>query len=64
MILTAGEWVMSLLQPATARIVRRRRLTIAATVAAPIVIASALIAFRMYKTQSNTRTGASPVYRR
>ena len=64
MILTAGEWVMSLLQPATARIVRRRRLTLAAAVAAPLVIASILIAFRIYRAQSSTRTGASPLSRR
>ena len=64
MILTAGEWVMSLLQPATARIARRRRMALIAAVALPLVVFSAVLAFRMRRLQSRSRTGGSALYRR
>jgi len=64
MILTAGEWVMSLLQPATARIARRRRITLVAAVALPLVVFTAVLAFQMRRLQSRSRTGGSALHRR
>ena len=63
MILTAGEWVMSLLQPATARIARRRRIAFVAVVALPLVVFSAVLAFHMRRLQSRTRMATSAVRR-